>query len=249
MNQPTLTRMFTPPRHLTAARRRTAFTLIELLVVIAIIAILAALLLPALSKAKATAQAAACRNNLKQWGLATQIYVADDQDYLPPEGKPTPLDSDLTDLTYPAWYVQLPAAIALLPRYADLPERMNPSIAPNHSIWICPANNRRANVSATGSSHNLFHYALNQGFNGLGANDHPKIRLSAIPAAPVVVVWLYDNEQKPALGDGGSVTNVHNGANFSFLDGHAKHFKKSEYCNGTSTGITNNPELVWNTFP
>lgn len=80
-----------PPQHrsingigvLPRLRRMRAFTLIELLVVIAIIAILAALLLPALQTAMKQAVSTSCLNNLRQNGLAFNMYANDNDGLVP----------------------------------------------------------------------------------------------------------------------------------------------------------------------
>jgi prepilin-type N-terminal cleavage/methylation domain-containing protein/prepilin-type processing-associated H-X9-DG protein len=220
-----------------------AFTLIELLVVIAIIAILAAMLLPALSKAKDTAKGAACLNNLKQWGLATQLYATDHEDLLVGEGFENP--STATQLTQ-GWYYYLPDVLGI-PPYGEMTWRTNANIDPGNSIWICPSNPRRSNGL------NLFLYCFNGMIDGTGAGNHP-VKISTIRNSASIILF-FDSKNLPAVqtdtnAPGNFVhTNLHNnGANFAFLDGHVKRFKNTEYWDfKTGKGITNNPDLVW--FP
>src|SRR5215831_12946297 len=65
------------PMQLFPQSKTPGFTLVELLVVMAVILVLAALLLPALQRARARGQTAACINNLRQLGLAAASYSSD----------------------------------------------------------------------------------------------------------------------------------------------------------------------------
>jgi prepilin-type N-terminal cleavage/methylation domain-containing protein/prepilin-type processing-associated H-X9-DG protein len=69
-----------PREHLSSHR---AFTLLELLVVVAIIGILAAILFPVLKSVRDRGRAARCVSNLKQIGLAFQMYTQENDDTLP----------------------------------------------------------------------------------------------------------------------------------------------------------------------
>ena len=85
-------------------QRKSGFTLIELLVVIAIIAILAAILFPVFARAREQARKTKCLSNLKQIGLAMNMYCSDSDGYLPIlAGKPSeePHKPVITEVLHP----------------------------------------------------------------------------------------------------------------------------------------------------
>jgi len=214
-------------------REARGFTLLELLVAITIIAILASLLLPALNRAKQAAKTTTCLNNLRQWGLATQMFAAENDDLLPEDGSPNAINKDGH-----GWYNDLPLVLGLR-CYEEMPWHTNAAVEPGKCLWICPSNPRRSNGT------NLFHDCLNEHVNGPGA--HAQRKLSSIPN-PALTVWLFDNGGQAGVAQQNNVhTNLHSGgANFTFLDGHSSRFSNREYWDfGLHKGRTNNPSLVW----
>ncbi|MBL9174863.1 MAG: hypothetical protein JNL10_15100 [Verrucomicrobiales bacterium] len=213
-------------------RASVAFSQIELLAVSAILATLAALMLPAVSRARAHALATACRSNLRQWGIATVLFAGDNNGLLPRDGSPNGRSTE------EGWYVDLPRVLGIAP-YERMPWRTNPVAPVGNSVWICPANPRRSNTN------NLFHYCLNEHVNGAGTGLQAV--LMDIPE-PARTVWLFDNGRLAAVaGPNNAHTNVHRrGANFLRLDGHAERFPCAAYWDfKLGRGRTNNPELKW----
>ncbi len=217
------------------SRSQLAFTLLELLLVITIIAVLSGLMLPVLGRARAKAQAVGCVSNLRQWGIATFLWSADNSGLLPRDGTPNGRS------IHEGWYVDLPRKAGVLP-YHEQPWRTNPRVEPGRSLFICPANTRRSN------SNNLFHYCLNEHVNGAGTGN--QVSWSLLPT-PQHTIWLFDNGKLAAVAGPNNVhTNLHHrGAHFLFLDGHVRRYPSPAYWNfKTGKGRWNHPELRWDPY-
>ncbi len=111
--------------------KKNGFTLIELLVVIAIIAILAAMLLPALARAREKARRGVCITNLKQLGLALQIYAGDWGGWFP----------ILDERTGQSAYSKTNRSLALLTGQTDPTSNAleSPAYIADAKLFICPS--------------------------------------------------------------------------------------------------------------
>jgi prepilin-type N-terminal cleavage/methylation domain-containing protein/prepilin-type processing-associated H-X9-DG protein len=157
------------------------FTLVELLVVIAIIAILAALLLPVVAKSKEHGKSTACLSNLRQVGIALQLYVQDNENKLPamfdaPPGTNSMPATNSMDL--------------VLSNYLG-----------NVRVLLCPSDNKNL-FTQTGSS-----YAWNSLINGQDA-DH--LIVFSINFDPHNIPLAFDKEAfHAAIGNGRGVNYLY----------------------------------------
>ncbi len=236
--------------------KKTAFTLIELLVVIAIIAILAAMLLPALSAARERAKSAGCINNLKQLGLASNLYVNDNDDWIVP-GQYTASAN--------TWCHTWQGILAGYGFDGKAPDDAPFGITYKKDSAACTFGCPSEGVNFGSSSAGMFtytHYAINVFVSGTASQtgnqgyqhrmsvyeDPTSLKLIADTnrlTAPTLqssanVRFRHGGGETRALNDATTMPSANGAANVVFLDGHASTLTFKEFDTFATTAPTSN---------
>jgi prepilin-type processing-associated H-X9-DG protein/prepilin-type N-terminal cleavage/methylation domain-containing protein len=177
-----------------ARRYRFGFTLVELLMVIGITGVVAALLLAAISHARARAQRVQCLNNVRQLGLALQEFTTDHH-YYPPF-----LDIAATPNTEDRYWMG-----ALRSEMGDL----NYTYYYPTGVWHCPAAYRPANWDEhwvyDDYGYNCYGFAGWMRTNSLGLSEHyahySSKRQTQIPTPHVIESEVVNPTEMIAIGD------------------------------------------------
>lgn len=236
-----------PPR-----RRDHGFTLVELLVVLAVITILAALLLPALAGAHAKARAITCLNNVRQLGLASQIYTDEFSERLPYNLGEAEIRAAVAQNQFLNWNSSIMDWEVVNPDNTNTAlvtlGGVGPYTARNPKIYKCPNDNYISDIqAAAGWSARVRSISMNAmigdagQFSKSGANiNNPNYRqffkITQVPQPARIFVFI--EEHPNSMDDGYFINNPeqltwtnlpaahHNGAvNISFADGHVEMHK------------------------
>ncbi len=169
--------------------KKNLFTLIELLVVVAIIGILASILLPSLSNARIRGYEAVCISNLKQSGIASQLYADDNDEIMPFCGKTKTADDPNYAANITPGYWQF-----LIRDYSSVEAETFWDFKAEGTIFECPLQDIKINSNWTwlrGYSHN-FHY---MGYNNTTAQFSAPQKISSVPL-PDRTIFLADSQDQ-----------------------------------------------------
>lgn len=218
-------------------KKHYRFTLIELLVVIAIIAILAAILMPALSSARARAKDSGCRNNLKEIGIVFFNYSQSFDDFgVMSSDSFAPVDKETK--TFVAWYAyNSPVLKTIAPSFSMNKAKYESA---RSGIFVCPTGDEFHNQTPNGKNVPFLSYRsyiISETACGRigGTGNFAPVKTTSYKS-PSQVIWLMDANQSRAYiqlhtlkyTDPGNAENRmhyrHNEkANLLLADGHVDH--------------------------
>lgn len=179
-------------------RSRSGFTLVELLVVIGIIAMLMSVLLPALHKAREASRQTRCLSNLRQWGLAYQMYANANKGALPDDGEDGTPASPVGEWDGrpaaptrpnlgPLWFAVLPPLVNAKPYHElqalDASGQQRLPGAGDNNLFVCPSSSPA--VPARPSDPVLDGYFLLDGWVGEPRKETRKTFFCYVPNSKI----------------------------------------------------------------